>query len=84
MKHGNGYTVQAPTVYTSSLKLDDSGKPVEGSDGEGLTAEISVWVVAPNHSDLNVRFGEPFAVAYLVKPEELTPKSEPKKTKKVD
>lgn len=78
-KHGNGSVLSDVTMYTSSKKLDDAGKPVEGSDGEGLTGEISVLVAAPMSSDLNIRVGEPFAVAFLSQLER--PSLEPK-TKK--
>ena len=81
-KHGNGSVLTDLSVYTASMKLDNDGKPVEGSEGEGLTGEISVCVTAPSNVDLNIRFGEQFAVAYLsqsVKLDPPKPKTEEKK-----
>ena len=46
-KHGNGHVLSDLAIYTASQKLDGDGKPVEGSEGEGLTGEISVYVTAP-------------------------------------
>lgn len=78
-KHGNGSVLTDLSVYTASMKLDSDGKPVEGSEGEGLTGEISVCVTAPSNVDLNIRFGEQFAVAYLSQSVKLDP---PKKEEK--
>lgn len=64
-KHGNGHVLSDALIYTASPKLGDEGKPVEGSEGEGLTGEISVQVTAPSNEDLNIRLGQPFAVAWL-------------------
>ena len=85
-KNGNGSILTDLSVYTPSMKLDGDGKPVEGSEGEGLTAEISVQVTAPTNTDLNIRFGEPFAVAYLSPIVKLDPpkKEERKLVKKTE
>ncbi len=82
-KHGNGSILTDLTVYTPSQKLDADGKPVEGSEGEGLTAEISVQVAAPTNSDLNIRFGEPFAVVYLSQFVKLDPPKKLEESKKL-
>jgi len=80
VKHGNGHVLANLSLYTASPKLDAEGKPVEGSEGEGLTGEISVQVTAPNNGDLNIRFGEQFAVAFLLQSIKLeAPKKEASK-----